>query len=79
MPIYEYSCTICDNRFDRLRRMSQMDDAAPCPDCGSESRRQLSVFAAFSNGGDGQMSAVAGAGGGCGGCGPGGCACSMSA
>ena len=35
MPIYEYSCTICDNRFDRLRSMSQMDAEAPCPDCGS--------------------------------------------
>ena len=79
MPIYEYTCTLCDNRFDRLRSMSQMDAEAPCPDCGSESERQLSVFAAFSSGSDGQMSAVAGAGGGCGGCGPGGCACAMGA
>ena len=78
MPIYEYTCTTCHNRFERLRPMSQMDDEAPCPDCGSESQRQLSVFAAFSGGTDGDVSAVAG-GGGCGGCGPGGCACSISA
>ena len=77
MPIYEYTCTTCQNRFERLRPMSQMDDEAPCPDCGSESQRQLSVFAAFTSGGDGEVSAVAG-GGGCGGCGPGGCACSMT-
>ena len=77
MPIYEYSCSVCDHLFERLRPMSRMDDEAPCPQCDSESRRQLSVFSAFSNGGNGEVSAIAG-GGGCGGCGPGGCACSMT-
>ena len=78
MPIYEYRCTSCGHEFDRLRRASQMDDEAPCPQCDCDSQRQLSVFAAFSSGSDGDLSAVAGAGGGCGGCGPGGCACSMA-
>ena len=68
MPIYEYSCVICSNRFDKRRAMSEIDDPAPCPDCGSESRRVFSVFAAFSADGSGQSSAVSGAvpAGGCG-------------
>ena len=78
MPIYEYTCITCSNRFDRRRSMSQMDEPAPCPDCGSESRRVFSVFAAFSSDGSGQMSAVAGAGGCCGGSAGGGCACAMN-
>jgi|ETN02SMinimDraft_2_1059926.scaffolds.fasta_scaffold336727_1 putative FmdB family regulatory protein len=78
MPIYEYSCTTCGHRFDRLRSVSQMDDEAPCPQCDGDSSRQLSVFAVYTAGPNGEMDAVAGSGG-CGGCGPGGCACSMSA
>jgi len=77
MPIYEYACTTCAHRFDRLRPMSRMDDEAVCPECDGDSSRQLSVFAAFSSSADGDSGAIAGAGG-CGGCGPGGCACSMS-
>lgn len=78
MPIYEYTCTACGHEFDRLRSISRMDDAAPCPVCECESTRQLSVFASFTSTEGSQMSAVPGGGGGCGGCGPGGCACSMS-
>ena len=72
MPLYEYTCCICSNAFERLRPVGQMDDEAPCPDCGSESERQLSVFATISAGGQGEPVPVsAGAGGGC--CGAGGC------
>ena len=77
MPIYEYVCVTCSNRFDKRRSMSRMDEATPCPDCGSESRRVFSVFAAFSSDGSGQTSAVAGAGGCCGGGAGGACACAM--
>jgi len=76
MPIYEYVCASCANRFDRLRPMSEMDAEAPCPACDGESSRALSVFAAFSSGDNGDTRSVAG---GCGGCGPGGCACAMGA
>ena len=48
MPLYEYTCQICLNTFERLRPMSQMDDDANCPDCGGASKKQLSVFASFS-------------------------------
>ncbi len=78
MPLYEYTCTVCSNSFDRLRPIREMDDEANCPDCGSPSHRQLSVFMSFSAGADGETTAIAGGGGCCGG-GGGGCACSMSA
>ena len=78
MPIYEYTCTSCGNDFEKLRPVTRMDDPAPCAACGGESSRHLSVFAAFSSGGGGEVAAVPGGGGGCGGCGPSGCACSMT-
>ena len=66
MPIYEYNCSICSSTFEKLRPMSQMDDEAHCPDCGGDSRRQLSVFASFSIGSDGESVPVGGgSGGGC--------------
>ena len=34
MPVYEYVCTTCRTRFEKLRPMSNMDDEVPCPDCG---------------------------------------------
>jgi putative FmdB family regulatory protein len=78
MPLYEYTCTICHDTFDKLRRISEMDDEANCPDCGGPSKRRLSVFVSLSVGAGGEVSPVAGGGGCCGG-GAGGCACSMSA
>lgn len=79
MPIYEYVCSVCSHRFDKLRPLSRMDDDAPCPICAGDSERKLSVFAAFVSDGFGGASSVAGAGGGCGGCGPSGCACAAGA
>ncbi len=47
MPIYEYACTTCHNRFERMRSMDAFDEPSPCPDCGTPSPRALSMFAAF--------------------------------
>lgn len=77
MPIYEYACSVCGNKFDKLRPVSRMDDDAPCPICEGDSERKLSVFAAFVSDDFGAVSSVAG--GGCGGCGPSGCACAAGA
>jgi putative FmdB family regulatory protein len=44
MPIYEYRCTACDERFDELVRNS--DVTVSCPSCGDAApERLLSVFA----------------------------------
>lgn len=38
MPIYDYSCSACDNAFELLVRMAEREDAckAPCSECGGE-------------------------------------------
>jgi putative FmdB family regulatory protein len=53
MPIYEYRCPSCEERFEELVRSS--DPAVACPSCGTaDVERLLSVFA-----GVGGSSAVA--------------------
>ena len=51
MPLYEYHCEPCNERFEALRPMSKGNDPATCPVCGGASRRVLSVFAAVTAGG----------------------------
>ena len=47
MPIYEYECPSCDERFSQLRRMSDRDDELACPNCGEcHPKRLFSSFAA---------------------------------
>ena len=70
MPIYEYACTTCRNRFERMRSMDSFDEPSPCPDCGSPSARVLSLFSAFVKAPGWRAGCpLAAAGGGCGGCG----------
>ncbi len=74
MPIYEYACPTCKARFERLRSM-QDSDAVPCPDCGTQARRALSLFAVPSRGSTAaDMPAASGAS--C--CAGGACACASS-
>lgn len=69
MPIYEYVCLDCRERFDALRPIAQADIPIACRGCGSEhSSRTLSVFYAQSGG-----RAVAGTLGGCSSCSGGHC------
>ncbi len=49
MPIYEYYCAKCDEEFDRMRPVSQMDEPAPCATCGQPGQRLLSNFSFKSN------------------------------
>ncbi len=77
MPMYEYFCPDCNERFEKLIRHATPENAeggVACPTCAqTDTRRVLSVFAVVSSGG-GQSSMSAG-GGGCG-CG-GNCGCGM--
>jgi putative FmdB family regulatory protein len=69
MPLYEYVCGACDERFERYVR--SWSEGVACPFCASaDVVKQLSTFA-FATG-DGGF--VASGGGGCG-CGRGGCGC----
>ncbi|MCL6439621.1 MAG: zinc ribbon domain-containing protein, partial [Rubrobacteraceae bacterium] len=35
MALYEYRCAECEEHFDLMRPMSQADEPARCPECGS--------------------------------------------
>ncbi|MCX6011607.1 MAG: zinc ribbon domain-containing protein [Chloroflexi bacterium] len=50
MPIYEYVCDKCRLKFELLKAMSQSEEDAPCPKCGTSARRALSSFARSSVG-----------------------------
>jgi putative FmdB family regulatory protein len=72
MPIYEYACEACDEKFEHLARTMSSDAKVSCPSCGSaKTRRALSVFAVGAESG-GKTAPAAGPGmcGRCGGPGP---------
>jgi putative FmdB family regulatory protein len=81
MPIYEYVCDDCGERYERI--VMSRKQAIACPKCESTKRTiQLSVFAAPSNGSKSLASSDSSSapsstsgtgGGGC--CGGGGCGC----
>lgn len=46
MPMYEYRCRKCGNRYEMLRKMQDADRDLECPACQSqEIERLLSTFA----------------------------------
>jgi putative FmdB family regulatory protein len=56
MPLYEYVCKECGERFEKLVRMSDDPRAVRCPACTSDGvERALSTFAT----GGGQHEAAA--------------------
>ena len=40
MPTYDYACPACGG-FDAFRSLSQRNEPAPCPDCGTASPRVI--------------------------------------
>ncbi len=45
MPLYEYQCAECGEKFERLVRLADADRPAGCPKCGSaQTRRLVSAF-----------------------------------
>jgi putative FmdB family regulatory protein len=47
MPIYEYACTSCGNKFEKLVRRADDVLEAGCPSCGDKHLQQeYSTFAA---------------------------------
>lgn len=45
MPLYEYVCPSCDERFEARRSMAEASDPVDCPNGHTGSRRVLSMFA----------------------------------
>ena len=52
MPIYEFECNSCGNRFDRLQKLSDPDPDT-CPDCGAAQVRRRVTAPAFRLSGSG--------------------------
>lgn len=68
MPIYEYVCSSCKNKFEARRSYVEASEDAACPKCKGAGKRLISKFACASKGGDGSSLPIGGSGGGCGGC-----------
>ena len=41
MPLYEYACEACDNRFEKIQKFSDPPEQT-CPKCGGKVRKLLS-------------------------------------
>ena len=53
MPIYEYECSACGNRFEELVYSSAEGDTPKCPKCASEEvNRAISSFATMGSSGN---------------------------
>ena len=70
MPIYEYFCPDCQNKFELLRSVSQADNEAKCPTCKATGLRTMSKVLSRTRDGSG---AVGSGGGSCGSCSSSGC------
>jgi putative FmdB family regulatory protein len=46
MPIYEYQCKSCGEKFEARRNISDSDTEIKCPKCGKKEPRR--VFSSFS-------------------------------
>lgn len=49
MPLYEYYCRPCNNQFEVLRPVSQMDHPAVCPEGHTTNNRVISMFSSPRN------------------------------
>ena len=72
MPIYEYVCKNCKNKFELMRSFSRSNENADCPRCQKKAERILSACYSMSSDSSGVSQPISG-GGGCGSCGGGSC------
>lgn len=65
MPIYEYRCADCEEKFSRLQSIGAGSTGVQCPKCGSHQvERLLSSFASGPTAGGGAADAGPGCGSG---------------
>lgn len=48
MPLYEYYCPDCGQKFEILSKADRSSEKVPCSSCGAEAERVFSTFASFS-------------------------------
>ena len=41
MPVYEYQCKACQNKYSEILSIKESDDTPACPSCGSEEVQKL--------------------------------------
>jgi putative FmdB family regulatory protein len=59
MPIYEYCCDECGEKFEVFVRSTAQKTALTCPRCGSEKvRKAISLFGIGGTGGSSKTSAA---------------------
>jgi putative FmdB family regulatory protein len=59
MPIYEYRCEECDEKFELFVRSIAKQTSSACPKCGSQRvRKDISLFGVGGTSGGSKMSAV---------------------
>jgi len=76
MPIYEYRCESCAEKFEVLTRFAERDSAQVCPACESTKTRVLVSSFAFAGANDASASDFMSESSGGGGCACGGaCSC----
>ena len=59
VPIYEYECHKCGERFEQFRALRDSDSELKCPECGA--KHPIRVFSTFATGSQGQDSCAPGA------------------
>jgi putative FmdB family regulatory protein len=73
MPVYEYTCSDCQLKFELLRPVSKVNEGVHCPRCHKSAERVFSTFASFSKSDSGLSTPVAGTGSSCSSCNTTGC------
>ena len=53
MPIYEYECPVCNEKFELRRRLADSDNDVKCPRCGAINPRRIFSLVARSHSGGG--------------------------
>ncbi len=63
MPIYEYQCVKCNERFEVLQSISADNSGLSCPKCGEQKpQKMMSQFASSADVGSSGSSCSAGSG-----------------
>jgi putative FmdB family regulatory protein len=72
MPVYEYYCRDCEQKFELLRPMARAEEPVSCPQGHAGATRTISLFASIGRATESSFTPMSA--GGCA-CGGGGCGC----